>query len=252
MAHGKLFDTWETQKRRSSLRAKLLARGWNQLPLEAHYPGADFVWLSDHDPPRRIALQYKTPWDMVSSWWQGRLQRQLYDLTRTVEMPGLVIDGQVWLDRQTGGLMTQGGPLERNGRPVSYSTWTHIIAELTGSRRSGMAFHLFLLPGDMDYFVHWIDQVAAERFDQPEFAGWQRLELPPRHSDPRVQALLGFPGLGEQRAKDLLSYYGTVAAVLRAALRGNLVDTKTKRGTVRGIGLSTQARLQEVLNGTGT
>ncbi|MCG3771603.1 MAG: hypothetical protein JW384_02791 [Nitrosomonadaceae bacterium] len=248
MAQGMLVDTWEGKKSRSWLKTGLLKAGWDEIALEAHYAGADYAWLTSHEKPRRVGLQYKTLYDLLHSYWEGRVQRQLYDLCRSVDIPGLIIDD--WIGMEHHGYLTSHGnvvyrdPGRKTG-PIFYSAYMNIIMELTGHRPDGVAFDLIQLPGNNKFTLHALSKALPDKYDADSFAGWSRLELPPRHNNAKLQALLGTPGLGEKRARDLLKVYNdNPFSVIEAARKGELV-VKGK-GVVSGVGRTTQDKMQEV------
>ena len=250
MSSGWLVDTFEGQGSMSGVKTKLLAAGWNELSLEAHFAGADFVWLCEpHDgmPPKRVGLQRKTPRDLLTSWWDGRLQRQLISLQNAVDIPGLLVDGWPWINHKTGAYVDQYGEFLRGKHPIPFSVWTHVISELLGERPEGMRLQFIPLPGDPSSLVRWLTKEGPERFDQEEFTGWMRGEMPPHHADPRIRALLGLPGMGIKNCEAALAHYGSAGKFMGAALRGQLIDPKTKKGIVHGIGVKTQEDIKKVL-----
>ena len=242
MASGFLVDTMEP----SALKTKLVAAGWNELSIEAHYGGADLVWLTDTG--RRVGFQRKTPRDLLTSWWDGRIQRQLIDLQHSVDIPGLLVDGWPWINHRTGAYVDQYGEFKRGRQPLSYMVWSHVVTELLGNMPVGMRLQFVPMPGDLTTLVRWLTVEGPERYDQEKWTGWERGEAPPHHGDPKVQALLGFPGIGIKMAEAALEHYGSVGKFLGAALRGQLLDPKTKKGVVPGIGSKTQAGIKEVLS----
>lgn len=250
MASGFIRDVFETGKHNNAyLERGLDAAGWACLSLESHYAGADFAWLSAHSPPKRVAGQRKTLYDLLHSWWDGRLQRQMADLVHAVDIPFLLIDDVIGMDR-SGTLTSHNYPVYRDpGRktgPVPYSAYLSIIMELTGKRPDGVKFDLVLGPGNPKYTIWLLTKYLPEKYDQEVWSGWTRMERIAHHSDPAVQALLGTPGIGVQKIQDLLKAFGNDPyAVVTAARQGLLVDKKRK-GIVPGVGPVIQEKMQKV------
>ena len=247
MATSFLYDVFEGKKGSSyaAIKTKLAVKGWSELALEGIYPGADFCWKSQWE--KRVGFQRKTVMDFMGSWFDGRLQDQLYKLAKSVDICGLILDGLPWIDHKDGSLITQYGKIEHGRHPVSFFTFTHCMAEVIGEMPDGMKLQLIILPGGVSELVQWLSVVGPDRYDQPEFTGWERGLLPPRHQDPRIRALLGLPGMGIKNCEAALAHYGSAGKFMGAALRGQLVDAKGK-GVVRGIGKKTQEDIVKVLN----
>lgn len=260
MAHGFVVDTFEPDW----LKSALIDKGWSEVALEAHRPGADGAWIADTG--KSVGFQRKTINDLLTSWWDGRLQEQLANLCAGCDIPFLLVEGCPgitkddtktfkWVNGKStpvviprGTLTSDGKPVTRNLKnrhePVKYQTFETILAELTGNRPSGIKFDLVMVPGWQEYVIWQLTEWLPARYDSESFSGWTRLQKGETHENPQVQALLGVRGMGAKRATDLLAHFGTPWDVIQAARQGRLLDKK--KPVVAGVGPSLVKKIQEV------
>lgn len=227
-----------TRGERIKLQNALVDAGWLIDYLDVIYPGADIAWTTLHH--KSVGVQIKTTSDFMTSWFDGRLQRQLYSLITEVDIPLLLIEGYAYPDRRTGDLMGRFGRVSPGQRKISYTAFVHAMADLTLNAPD--RFGLILSP-DIAYTVRWFLQEALVYFDKEEFAtGWHRIELPPRHTSSAVSALLGWDGIGPETAQALLREYNTAFDAIEALRSGAALK-------IRGIGPGLIKKVQEQGNG---
>lgn len=260
MAHSFVIDTYEPDW----LKTPLIEAGWNEVSLESYKPGADGAWLNKRG--QTVGFQRKTITDMLTSWWEGRLQEQLANLCSSVDIPFLFLEGTPGITKEStktfkyvngksqpvtmprGTLTAEGKPVTRAFKnhldPVKYETFSKIVGELTGQRPDGCKFDLVMCPGWQEYVVYMLSKRLPEVYDSEEYSGWVRLQKGENHDDPNVQALLGIKGMGAKRAKDLLEHFGSPWEVIQAARQGRLLEKK--KAVVAGVGPNLVKKIQEV------
>mgnify|MGYP001595291714 CR=1 FL=1 len=213
---------------RIKIRVALEKLGWQTTNLNILYPGADYAWFTSHEQKRVVGVQLKTTGDLLSSWWSGRLQEQIWNLISAVHIPVLIVEGPRWLDHKTGGISTQYGPLMRGSHHIPYSTYVEIIATLTGGAPA--RFVLIDSP-DTSFTIEWLGVIGPKKYEEEEYASWNRIELPPRVKNTSLSMLLSWDGVGETRAREILQKYGTPFAALDALRNGGWNISGIGKGT---------------------
>lgn len=207
---------------RIKLRSALTERGFATVPLDdLGYSGSDVAWYTGHDPYRVVGVQIKTLSDYWASWTSGLLQDEMYRLVQSVDIPVLLIEEMPRMDHRTGMVATSYGILGTSKNPVSWTALAHSIGDLTSGSPS--PFFLMLSP-DIRYSIKWLTEIGPKRFDGDSFAGWKRIQLPPKADDKALQFLLSWVGIGEERARALLRKYHTPREVLKAIITRKAVE----------------------------
>lgn len=202
------------------------------LPIEASWPGSDFVWLTDHDPYKVVGVQRKTVTDFISSWRDGRLQDQMFKLLNCVDIPILIIEGPCWINWKTHGLVTQYGEWHEKGKPVPYSTYTESLADLTGNCPGNF---FLVMTADIRHTIEWLLETGPRKFDNDDYKGWERQAVGQRSTSKAFNLFLAMEGLGYTRAEEVWKKYNTYWAAVDALRSGGW--------SVPGVGKITEEKI---------
>lgn len=210
---------------RIQVRSALLDTGWWEVQknLENTWPGSDMVWFTNHEPIKFVTVQIKTVDDLMFSYFEGRIQRQLTDMIRTSQIRVLLVEGWAGRDPKTGGLrnahgLVRSNPRNPESRPIPYTAYEKAISTLTGMAPG--TFFLVHSP-DTKYTIEWLSKIGPERFDNDEYSELDKVELPQKHASLAIRSLLGWDGLGVESIKKLLTRFETPFGILDALRKGD-------------------------------
>lgn len=179
---------------------------------------------------RLIGIERKTISDLLSSLSEGRLDSQLEGLTGSVDVPILLIQGE--LRASPGGfvLVTDGVA----------SGWNYhsVLNKLQTFQEMGVRL-TFCEEGDQAL----IDRILslARYYCKPHHALAPRihgLQVFSRERNPATLALAQLPGVGVDRARALLAHFGSLQAVTNASVK--------ELRFVTGIGPKVAKRVHEI------
>lgn len=200
---------------RTVLRDKLLSVGWESVDLDVLIPGADLAFTVGE---KLLGVQVKSPLDFFQSWVSGRLQRQLHSLISSVDIPVLLIEQfQSVYNQSTGAFTTPYGDVTESTGTVSYAAYAHALADCMSGAPA--RFALILSPST-NWTLDWLLEHCPKHYSK-QLDSWNRIELPTRHRDAAIRALLSIDGISSERAVKLLRVFKTPIAAIMGLMVGD-------------------------------
>ena len=179
----------------------------------------DRLKIGDYIVDGTCVFERKTVADFAASIADGRLFQQAQKLARTHEPAAIILEGRF---SDLGAVRMRREALQ--GAMVSLSLVFHlpVLRALEASESARLMLY------------------AAHQLRRHEWAaGWRHLRRPKRKHRIQLQILQGLPGIGPERAGQLLESFGSVEAVMRASL--------DQLEQIEGIGSKTAQGIREVL-----
>lgn len=155
-----------------------------------------------------VAVERKTIYDYISSIEDGRLKNQLFNMSYAYELSYLVVVGYISM-----------GLMETNFKREAYIS--SLVSSSLKRSPTGKGGQVVTVNVENDYdfalFIKSLDKFITEKkFD--------RIPAPPRpmktHENiAQVGMMMAVPLVGEERARDLIKYFGSVQAVCNADIK---------------------------------
>jgi len=171
-----------------------------------------------------LGIERKTPSDFLASFAQERLQQQCFELASNFSTAVLLIQGNI------------SDVLFNRFRKFNPNSVTAMLASLT------MKTHVvpfFCGPQGVPYMVQWLALKAAD----DKVVDYTPIRPHATVGDWQVHIISSMPGIGPEKAKALLSHYGTPLRALNAY--------EEWHKEVDGFGKKTGERIGEIIAARG-
>lgn len=214
-----LIDTYEPDEIKWQLREE---------SQEVNLPVGDYLIAGRNNEV--VLVERKSTGDLLSSFSSGRLMRQLREMSASAEVPVLLIEGFLTVDKECR-VRWKGG--------TSNYHWTTLEDFFLSCQLHGI--HVVRSPNRMA--TSEILAALAKFFRKDSHSALLKRERPrlsvSTTEASRLGLVMGLPGIGEELARRLLSHFGSPHGVFVA-------DDLT---AVDGVGEVRARRIREVLGG---
>ena len=209
----------DIREKRSGIPAMLRRMG---VPIELkELPVADYVIGN-------VGVERKTVEDYLQSKFSGRLDRQLYDLSRNFELSYLVIEGFV-----TEALMEHKVP--------RFAYVSSLVGSSLKRAPDGKQGQIITVNVDTKYDTALFIQALYKKISENDLVRLPKLvKAKANPNELLVYIVSSFPDIGEKRATDLLKKFKTIRNLVNA--------TEDELAKVKGIGKKLASKLYQFFN----